>query len=97
MATYILLANFTEHGMRSVKETTRRADAFKALAKSIGVSVKDIYWTLGRYDIVTTIDAPDDATVTALGLSLGKAGNVHTETMRAFSQADMTKILSKVS
>ena len=90
------LANFTEHGMRSVKETTRRADAFKALAKSVGVSVKDIYWTLGRYDIVSIIDAPDDTTVTALGLSLGKAGNIRTETLRAFSQADMSAVLDKV-
>ena len=82
--------------MRSVQETTRRADAFKALAKSAGVSVKDIYWTLGRYDIVTIIDAPDDKTVTALGLSLGKAGNIRTETLPAFSQADMGAILEKV-
>ncbi len=96
MATYILLANFTEHGMRSVKETTRRADAFKALAKSVGVSVKEIYWTLGRYDIVSIIDALDDTTVTALGLSLGKAGNIRTETLRAFSQADMSAVLDKV-
>jgi uncharacterized protein with GYD domain len=96
MATYIVLANFTEHGIRSVKDTTRRADAFKDLAKTFGISVKDIYWTLGRYDIVTTIEAPDDITVTALGLSLGKSGNIRTETLRAFSQTEMGAILEKV-
>lgn len=96
MATYILLASFTEHGIRTVKDTTRRADAFKELAKTFGVSVKDIYWTLGRYDVVTTIEAPDDGAVTALGLSLGKSGNLRTETLRAFSQGDMDGILSKV-
>ena len=96
MATYILLANFTEHGIRSVKDTSRRADAFKDLAKTFGISVKDIYWTLGRYDIVTTIEAPDDVSVTALGLTLGKSGNLRTETLRAFSQADMAAILAKV-
>ena len=96
MATYIVLANFTEHGIRSVKDTTRRADAFKDLAKTFGISVKDICWTLGRYDIVTTIEAPDDIAVTALGLSLGKSGNIRTETLRAFSQADMSAILDKV-
>ena len=96
MATYIVLANFTEHGIRSVKDTTRRADAFKDLAKVFGISVKDIYWTLGRYDIVTTIEAPDDTAVTALGLSLGKSGNIRTETLRAFSQAEMGAILDKV-
>lgn len=96
MATYIVLANFTEHGIRSVQDTTRRADAFRALAKTFGISVKDIYWTLGRYDIITTVDAPDDVSVTALGLSLGKSGNIRTETLRAFSQADMGAVLDKV-
>ena len=96
MATYIVLANFTEHGIRSVKDTTRRADAFKDLAKTFGVSVKDIYWTLGRYDIVTTIEAPDEMSVTALGLSLGKSGNIRTETLRAFSQDEMDAVLGKV-
>jgi Uncharacterized conserved protein len=97
MATYIVLCNFTEHGIRTVKDTTRRADAFRELAKTVGVGVKDIYWTLGRYDVITVIDAPDEAAVTALGLSLGKAGNIRTETLRAFSQAEMGAILSKVS
>ena len=96
MATYVVLANFTEHGIRSVKDTTRRADAFRSLAKTFGITVKDIYWTLGRYDIVTTIEAPDDVAVTALGLSLGNSGNIRTETLRAFSQADMGAILEKV-
>ncbi len=96
MATYIVLANFTEHGIRSVKDTTRRADAFKDLAKMFGISVKDIYWTLGRYDIVTTIEAPDEMSVTALGLSLGKSGNIRTETLRAFSQDEMSAVLEKV-
>ena len=96
MATYVVLANFTEHGIRSVKDTTRRADAFKDLAKMFGISVKDIYWTLGRYDIVTTIEAPDEMSVTALGLSLGKSGNIRTETLRAFSQDEMSAVLEKV-
>lgn len=96
MATYIVLANFTEHGIRSVKDTSRRADAFRALAETFGITVKDIYWTLGRYDIITTIEAPDEVSVTALGLSLGKSGNIRTETLRAFSQADMGAILEKV-
>ena len=96
MATYVVLANFTEHGIRSVKDTTRRADAFRALAKTFGITVKDIYWTLGRYDIITTIEAPDEVSVTALGLTLDKSGNIRTETLRAFSQADMGAILEKV-
>jgi uncharacterized protein with GYD domain len=93
---YVVLANFTEQGVRNVKETVKRADAFRELAKSSGASVKDIYWTLGQYDIVATVDAPDEAVITALGLTLAKAGNVRTQTLRAFSPADMGAILSKV-
>jgi uncharacterized protein with GYD domain len=96
MATYIVLANFTDQGVKNVKDTTKRADAFKELAKSKGASVKDIYWTLGQYDIVATLEAPDDAVVTALGLTLAQAGNIRTQTLRAFSAADMSGILSKV-
>lgn len=96
MATYIVLANFTDQGIRNVKETTRRADVFKELAKSLGATVKDVYWTLGQYDIAAVVDAPDDALVTALGLTLGKSGNVRTQTLRAFSRSDMEAILGKV-
>jgi uncharacterized protein with GYD domain len=94
---YVVLANFTDQGVRNVKDTVKRADAFRELAKSSGATVKDIYWTLGQYDIVATVDAPDDMVVTALGLTLAKAGNVRTQTLRAFSPADMGAIVSKVA
>ncbi len=97
MATYIMLAHFTDQGIRNIKDTTKRADAFKELAKSLGVTVKDLYWTLGQFDIAAIMDAPDDAVVTALGLSLGKSGNVRTQTLRAFSGSDRTAILGKVA
>lgn len=97
MAMYVVLANFTDQGVRNVKDTVKRADAFRELAKSSGATVKDIYWTLGQYDIVATVDAPDDMVVTALGLTLAKAGNVRTQTLRAFSPADMGAIVSKVA
>jgi uncharacterized protein with GYD domain len=97
MATYIVLANFTDQGIRNVKDTTKRADAFKELAKSLGATMKEVYWTLGQYDVAAVVDAPDDAIVTALGLTLGKAGNVRTQTLRAFSRADMDAILGKVA
>jgi uncharacterized protein with GYD domain len=97
MATYIMLAHFTDQGIRNIKDTTKRADAFKELAKSLGVTVKDLYWALGQYDIAAIMDAPDDAVVTALGLSLGKSGNVRTQTLRAFSGSDMNAILGKVA
>jgi uncharacterized protein with GYD domain len=97
MATYIVLANFTDQGIRNVKDTAKRADVFKELAKSLGATVKDVYWTLGQYDIAAVVEAPDDAIVTALGLTLGKSGNVRTQTLRAFSRTDMDAILGKVA
>ena len=96
MATFILLATFTDQGIHNVRDTTKRADAFRELAKTFGASVKDIHWTLGRFDIICTVEAPDDVSATALGLTLGKSGNVRTETLRAFSYDDMGAILAKV-
>ena len=96
MPTYIVLASFTEQGIANVKDTPKRADAAKAAAKKAGATLKEIYWTLGQHDIVAIFEAPDDETMTAIGLIIGKAGNVRTQTLRAFSAADMKTILGKV-
>ena len=96
MATFIVLAHFSDQGIHGVKDSPKRADAFKEMAKKAGVNVKEMFWTLGRYDLVIVLEAPDVETVTALGLSVGKLGNVRTETLRAFNKAEMTAILKKV-
>jgi uncharacterized protein with GYD domain len=96
MATYIVLAHFSDQGIRGVKDSTKRASAVKDMAKKVGVTLKDIYWTIGQYDIVAIVEASDDQAVTAYGLSIGKLGNVRTETLRAFSKAEMDAILKKV-
>jgi uncharacterized protein with GYD domain len=97
MATYLVLGNFTDQGIRAVKDTTKRAEAFKGLAQKAGVKVKDLYWTLGQYDLVITLEAPDEEAVTALGLSAGSLGNVRTQTLRAFNSEEMGRILGKIS
>lgn len=97
MTTYVVLSSFTDQGIRNVKDTTKRADAFKERAKSAGVTVKDMYWTLGKYDFVAIVDASDDVAMTALGLDLGRAGNVRTQTLRAFSQAEMDAVLGRLT
>jgi uncharacterized protein with GYD domain len=97
MATYIVLNSFTDQGIRNVKETTKRADAVREMAKKFGVTTKDFFWTLGSYDVVAIFEAPDDASMTALGLAIGSAGNVRTQTLRAFSQEEMGGILRKFS
>ena len=96
MATYILLSNFTDQGIRSVKETTKRADAFRETARKLGASVKEIYWTLGKYDVIAILEAPDVAAVTAVGLSLGAGGNVRTQTLAAFSANEISQIIGKI-
>jgi uncharacterized protein with GYD domain len=97
MASYVVLASFTDKGVHDVKETIGRAEKFKEMAKKSGVTVKDIYWTLGPCDVVTICEAPDDETAAALSMSVSSRGNVKTQTMRAFSAAEMQKILGKLT
>ena len=96
MVTYVVLAKFTDQGIKSAKDSVKRAEAFKQMAKTFGVTVKEIVWTQGRYDIVTIVEAPDELTGTALNLSIGVLGNIRTELLRAFSAADMTTIIGKM-
>ena len=97
MATYIVRGNFTDQGIRAVKDTTKRAEAFKAMAKKAGATVKELYWTLGQFDLMTVVEAPDDATLTALLLSAGALGNLRTQSLRAFSADEMGKIVGKMA
>lgn len=93
MPTYLGLLRFTDQGIRNVKETTKRAKDFQEFAAKMNVKVKEMYWTLGRYDVVVIGEAPDDETMTRLALGLGMLGNVKSETLRAFSAQEMDKIL----
>ena len=96
MQTYVVLANFTEQGIRKVKDTTKRADAAKELAARFGVKMKDIYWTQGQYDVVTLCEADSEAAISAFGLALASDGHVRFQTLRAFSREEMNGILSKL-
>jgi len=96
MAMFVSTIKFTGQGIQSIGETTKRASAFKSAAKKMGVKVKDIYWTLGEQDGLLVFDAPDDETATALLLHLGSQGNVQTTTARAFTAAEMDKVLAKL-
>ena len=96
MPTYVTLMNFTHQGITNIKDTTKRADAFKSAAKKAGCTIREIYWTQGQYDTVIIMDAPDEASATALLMSLGKLGNIRTQTLRAFTAAELAPILDKV-
>jgi uncharacterized protein with GYD domain len=96
MATYIVLVNFTDQGVRYIRQTTERAKGLINAAAHLDVKIKDIYWTMGTYDAVFTAEAADDETITAFAASMGALGNIRTQTMRAFSAEEMTKILAKL-
>jgi uncharacterized protein with GYD domain len=93
MATFITSIKFTEQGMQDIHKSPKRAAAYKAAAKKMGVKVTDIYWTLGDSDGVIIFDAPDDETATAAMLYLSSHGNVHTTTARAFGSSEFEKII----
>jgi uncharacterized protein with GYD domain len=97
MATYIALSNFTDQGIRSVKDSTKRADAVQAAAAKFGAKMTQIYWTLGQYDLVAIIEAPDDASAAAFAVAIGSAGNVRLQTLRAFSKDEMDGVLVRLA
>ena len=97
MATYIVLSKFTDQGIRSVKDTTKRADAVRELAGKMGIEVKSLYWTIGKYDVIVTFEAPNDEAITALALAIASQGNVTTQTLRAFSKQEITSVLGKLA
>lgn len=96
MANYILLATYTEQGLKGIKDTVKRTETVRELAKKAGLNMKESYWTLGAFDVVAVFEAPDDETMTAFSLSIAKLGNVRTQTLRAFSSKDMGGILTKM-
>jgi uncharacterized protein with GYD domain len=96
MATFIALFGWTEQGIRSIKDTADRADKFKKSIQAAGGSVKNIYWTMGRYDGIIVFEAPDDATAAAVMMGGCAQGNVRTETLRAFDENEIMGVLGKI-
>jgi uncharacterized protein with GYD domain len=96
MAMYVSLLQFTEQGVRNVKDTIKRGTAATAEAEKMGVKVIDSFWTMGAYDVVLLLEAPNDETVSAFSLKIGALGNVKSQTMRAFSRKEMEGILAKI-
>lgn len=96
MVTFISLCTFTDQGIRSIKESTQRADAVRQAAAKFGSQMTHLYWTQGQYDLISIIEAPDEASATAFGLAIASAGNVRLQTLRAFNRDEMNKILAKL-
>lgn len=95
MATFIALVNFTDQGVRNIKDSPARFEAFRTLAERTGVAVKSVYWTMGMHDIVVTVEGSDEAVAAAL-MKVGSLGNVRSQTLRAFGADEMGRILAKM-
>ena len=96
MPTFIILGNFTDQGVKNIKDTIKRSDAIKEAGKKFGVTMKDIHWTMGAYDVVGTFEAPDGPSMSAFVLMIGMAGNLRGQTLRAYGKEEMTGILKKL-
>ena len=97
MPTYVILMNWTDQGARADRDTVRRRDQAETLAEKHGARIEQVYWTMGHYDIVCVIEAPDDETITAMMLELTSAGNLRTSTLRAFDHDQMQAIIQRTA
>ena len=95
MATYVSLINWTDKGVANFKDTVDRYEAAKAAMGAQGVAFKDAYWTVGPYDLVTIVEAPDDETAAAALLSIAAQGNLRATTLRAFGPDEMRSVIAK--
>ena len=96
MTTYVLLINWTDQGIRSVKDSPKRFDQAKKMLGEMGGSFKSVYMTMGAHDLVTVIEAPDDAVAARFTLMLGQAGNVRTTTLKAFPEQAYREIINSL-
>lgn len=96
MPTYVSLVNWTDQGIRNVSETLERSKRAEEIAQKHGARIEQVYYTVGPYDIVVTVEAPDDESATAFFLELGSAGNVRTTTLRAYGREEMSGIIERL-
>lgn len=96
MTTYIVLINWTEQGIRNVRDSPKRLDAAKKALSDMGGSFKEFYLTMGDHDMMAVCDAPDDAVAARFALMLGMGGNVRTRTLKAFPEAAYREIIASL-
>jgi uncharacterized protein with GYD domain len=96
MPTFMLSLNFTDQGLRGIKDASKRVQAARDLAKKVGVEIKQVYLTSGDSDLVVFLDTPNGDNVAKFALALGALGNVHTRTARAWPEAEFMKLVSEL-
>ncbi len=95
MPHYILLINWTEQGIRTVKDSPKRAENFEKMVKKAGGEAS-YYYTLGQYDLVAVVKLPDDESMVKINLELGRMGNIRTTTLKAMTRKEMANIISSL-
>ena len=95
MPRYVVLYKFTDQGLKGIKDTVKRAREIRADNEKRGFKVVGTYWTQGRYDLVSIVDAPDEESMVAGLFNIAETGNVHSETLRAYDETEMLKALAK--
>ena len=95
MPTYVALLNWTDQGVKNFRESVDRYEAAERAMGQAGVSFREIYWTIGPYDLVGIVEGPDDETVTAAMLSVAGQGNIRTTSLRAFNADEMRGVIAK--
>ncbi len=96
MSTYFILANWTEQGIKAIKASPKRVQATKRLAKDCGLKFRSFHMTLGQYDAIAIVEAPNDETVARFALALGSAGNVRTTTLKGFTEQEHREIIESL-
>ena len=96
MTTYVMLANWTDQGVRNIKEAPRRLDAAKQSLQDMGGEFKSFFMTMGDVDMVAVIEAPDDAVAARFALQVGMLGNIRTRTLKAFPEAAYREIVASL-
>ena len=96
MPTYVMLANWTEQGMRAINDSPRRVDTAKKTLEEMGGQFRSVYMTMGIYDLIMIYDAPDDAVAARFTLMLGKLGNVRTTSLKAFPEEAFRQIVNSL-
>jgi uncharacterized protein with GYD domain len=97
MPTYVSLIDWTDQGVKDFRESTKRAEDFTKLVERLGGKVRELLWTVGEYDIVSVVEFPDEESGVAALLQVGSAGNIRSNTMRAFSAREMESIVARTS
>lgn len=96
MNTYIALVTYTDQGIRQIKEVQQRLEQVRQGVERMGGRWVTFIWTMGRFDAVSIIEAPDDTTAQAIALAAESAGNVRLETTRGFTSEEMAHVLAKL-